>query len=125
MSDSFALELATESSSNAALSPAISATPLYTSESGLSSLDTPSGGPSLSELTEERDIPTSEGEILPVEGKVPTSKEDTPTIEGKAPTTDEETPSASATEPEEDISNKKSNVEERSVAHMIADGMSS
>ncbi len=49
-------------------------TPLYSSEGGLSSMDTPSGGPSLNELTEEGEIPIVEGETPSVaepEGEVP------------------------------------------------------
>ncbi len=70
-SDSVALQLPKDSTG--ILSP-MNTTPLYSSEGGLSSMDTPSGGPSLNELTEEGEIPIVEGETPSVaepEGEVP------------------------------------------------------
>ena len=61
-------------------------TPLYSSEGGLSSMDTPSGGPSLNELTEEGEIPIVEGETPSVaepEGEVPVKDGEIPNKEGE------------------------------------------
>ncbi len=89
-SDSVGLQI----SKAGVLSP-MDTTPLYSSEGGLSSMDaptTPSGGPSLSELTEEGEIPIIEGETPSNVGVAEEPGVDVPVKEGEIPNKDGEVP---------------------------------